>query len=70
LIIKWTVYTTEQWRDVSRRQGALFGGSENAIGLADCLRVMMGSGELREAADAEWQERGRVVAGVVDEAAR
>ncbi|KAF1960680.1 nucleoporin-domain-containing protein [Byssothecium circinans] len=70
LLVKWTIYTIEQWRDVSRRQGTLFGGMENAIGLADCLRVMLGAGELRDAGDREWAERGRVVQGVVEEAAR
>jgi nuclear pore complex protein Nup155 len=71
LLLKWMIYTVEQWRDVSRRQGALFGGSENAIGLADCLRVLLGSEELQGSRDdAAWAERGRVVRGYVEEAAR
>jgi nuclear pore complex protein Nup155 len=71
LLIKWMIYTVEQWREVSRRQGASFGGSENAIGLADCLRVVLGSGDLVGASDdAMWAERGRVIRGYVEEAAR
>ena len=70
LLIKWIIYTVEQWRDVSRRQGSLFGGAENAIGLADCLRVVLGSNELRDRDDVEWAERGRVMHQLVEEAAR
>ncbi|KAF2637609.1 nucleoporin-domain-containing protein [Massarina eburnea CBS 473.64] len=70
LLIKWTVYTIEQWRDVSRRQGVLFGGAENAIGLAECMRVMRGSGELRAPEDAEWVERARTMGDLVDGLAR
>lgn len=78
LLIKWMIYTVEQWYEESRRQGALFGGSENAIGLADCLRVVLGSGELGGEQgqqrptqdDLNWMEKGRVVREVVEEAAR
>jgi len=71
LLLKWMIYTVEQWRDSSRRQGAPFGGSENAIGLADCLRVLLANGELSGGGDdATWAERGRVVRGYVEEAAR
>jgi nuclear pore complex protein Nup155 len=71
LLLKWLIHTVEQWRDASRRQGALFGGSENAIGLHDCLRTLLGSGELQGSADdAAWAEKGRVAMGYVEQAAR
>ncbi|KAF2684341.1 nucleoporin-domain-containing protein [Lentithecium fluviatile CBS 122367] len=71
LLVKWMIYTVEQWYDVSKRQGQAFGGAENAIGLADCLRVVLGSGDLQGSGDdAVWAEKGRLVRGKVEEAAR
>lgn len=75
LLIKWMIYTVEQWGQVSRRQGLKYGGTENAIGLADCLRVVLGSGELGGGRDggaeeAAWVERAREVREEVEEAAR
>ncbi|CAI6337427.1 unnamed protein product [Periconia digitata] len=69
-IVKWIIYTVEQWRDVSRRQGGMFGNAENAIGLADCLRVVLSSNEMKDREDMEWMERGREVSSLVEEAAR
>lgn len=53
-------------------RGLQFGGEENAIGLADCLRVVLGSGEVgRESAeDRRWVERGRAVRELVEGYAR
>jgi nuclear pore complex protein Nup155 len=72
LLIKWFIYCVEQWADASRRQGLLFGGEENAIGLAEVLRVVLGSGELGKGPGSEqaWQERGRVMQQLVDEVTR
>ncbi|KAF2877656.1 Non-repetitive/WGA-negative nucleoporin C-terminal-domain-containing protein [Massariosphaeria phaeospora] len=72
LVVKWIIYTVERWHDVSRRTGAPFGSIDNAIGLADCLRVVLGSGELaRDSEDGvQWLERGRVVSEAVESAAR
>ncbi|KAF2271472.1 non-repetitive nucleoporin-like protein [Westerdykella ornata] len=71
-LIKWIIYTVEEWSHVSNRQGLLFGGEENAIGLADCLRVVLGSNELGRDTkdDSDWAERGRKIRAVVDAAAR
>lgn len=72
LLVKWMIYTVEQWRDVSRRQGQAYGSIENAIGLADLLRIVVGANDIgRETAeDQEWNERGRMVREHVDAAAR
>ncbi|KAH3995531.1 hypothetical protein HBI56_146280 [Parastagonospora nodorum] len=71
LLVKWIIYLIEQWAITSRRAGALFGGPENAIGLADLLRVVLGSDVLgREVDDQIWVQRARDVAAAVDEAAR
>jgi nuclear pore complex protein Nup155 len=71
LLVKWLVYLIEQWGVTSRRTGALFGGAENAIGLAELLRVVLGSEVLgREADDHMWKQKAREVAALVDEAAR
>jgi nuclear pore complex protein Nup155 len=72
LLVKWIVYTAEEWYSASSRQGLPFGGEENAIGLGDCLRVVLGSNELgRDSADdRQWAERGSVVRARVDESAR
>lgn len=71
LLIKWIIYLIEQWGTSSRRTGALFGGAENAIGLADLLRVVLGSDVLgRDVDDQAWIQRAREVAAAVDEAAR
>jgi nuclear pore complex protein Nup155 len=71
LLVKWIIYLVEQWGATSRRQGALFGGAENAIGLADLLRVVLGSDVLgRDHDDQVWTQRARDIAAMVDEAAR
>jgi nuclear pore complex protein Nup155 len=71
LLVKWIIYTVEQWAAVSRRTGAPFGGPENAIGLADLLRVVLGSDTLgRDVDDQAWILRVRDVTATVDEAAR
>jgi nuclear pore complex protein Nup155 len=71
LLVKWIIYLIEQWSASSRRTGALFGGPENAIGLADLLRVVLGSDVLeRNADDQAWTQRARDVAATVEEAAR
>jgi nuclear pore complex protein Nup155 len=70
--VKWMIYTVEQWRDVSRRQGQAYGSIENAIGLADLLRIVIGANDIGRdtAEDQEWNERGRMVRENVDAAAR
>ncbi|KAF2743429.1 nucleoporin-domain-containing protein [Sporormia fimetaria CBS 119925] len=72
-LVMWIVYTVEEWGKMSVREGGgMFGGEENAIGLADCLRVVLGGGEL-ERGDREerrWLERGRVVRESVEAVAR
>lgn len=71
ILVKWIIYLVEQWGAMSRRTGALFGGPENAIGLADLLRVVLGSDVLgRDVDDQVWMQRARDVAAMVDEAAR
>jgi nuclear pore complex protein Nup155 len=71
LLVKWSIYTIEQWGVVSRRSGTLFGGAENAIGLAEYLRVVLGSDTLgRDAEDLQWLQRARDVRDLVEEAAR
>jgi nuclear pore complex protein Nup155 len=71
LLVKWIIYLVEQWGLLSRRTGALFGGAENAIGLADLMRVVVGSDVLgRDPDDQTWIQRARDVAATVDEAAR
>jgi nuclear pore complex protein Nup155 len=71
LLVKWSIYTIEQWSQVSRRSGTPFGGAENAIGLAEYLRVVLGSDTLgRDAEDLQWLQRARVVRDSVEEAAR
>ncbi|KAH8729029.1 Non-repetitive/WGA-negative nucleoporin C-terminal-domain-containing protein [Phaeosphaeriaceae sp. PMI808] len=71
LLVKWIIYLIEQWGTTSRRSGALFGGPENAIGLADLLRVVLGSDVLgRDIDDQTWTQRAREVGAMVEEAAR
>ena len=71
LVVKWTIHTIEQWGILSRRSGALFGSAENAIGLAEFLRVVLGSDTLgRDPDDQHWLQRARDVRDLVDEAAR
>jgi len=67
MLIKWMIYLIEQWNTTSRRTGAVFGGAENAIGLADLLRVVLGSDVLD---DQGWAQRARDVSATVEEAAR
>ncbi|KAL6710987.1 hypothetical protein ACN47E_006862 [Coniothyrium glycines] len=71
LLVKWIIYTIEQWAAVSRRSGALFGGPENAIGLSELLRLVLASDLLgRDVDDQAWILRAREIASTVDEAAR
>ncbi|KAF2844582.1 non-repetitive nucleoporin-like protein [Plenodomus tracheiphilus IPT5] len=71
LLVKWIIYTIEQWAQTSRRTGTLFGGAENAIGLAELLRIVLGSEVLgRDMDDQTWIQRARDVSAVVEEAAR
>jgi nuclear pore complex protein Nup155 len=71
LLVKWVIFLVEQWAVTSRRQGALFGGAENAIGLSDLLRVVLGSDVLgRDVDDQTWIQRAREINATVDEAAR
>ncbi|KAL5119140.1 hypothetical protein ACEQ8H_002847 [Pleosporales sp. CAS-2024a] len=71
VLVKWIIYLIEQWSLASRRSGALFGDAENAIGLADLLRVVLGSDVLgQDIGDQTWIQRAREVAATVDEAAR
>lgn len=71
LLVKWSIYTIEQWGIISRRSGALFGGAENAIGLAEYMRVVLGSDTLgRDAEDLQWLQRARDARDLVEEAAR
>ena len=71
LLVKWIIYTIEQWAATSRRTGALFGSAENAIGLAELLRIVLGSEILgRDVDDQSWVQRAREVSAVVEEAAR
>ncbi|KAJ4989911.1 non-repetitive/WGA-negative nucleoporin [Stagonosporopsis vannaccii] len=71
LLVKWSIYTIEQWGIISRRSGALFGSAENAIGLAEFLRVVLSSDTLgRDADDQQWLQRARDVRDLVEEAAR
>lgn len=71
LLVKWIIYLVEQWAAVSRRTGALFGGPENAIGLAEVMRIILGSDVLgRDLEDQSWVQRARDINAVVEEAAR
>ncbi|KAF2264081.1 nucleoporin-domain-containing protein [Lojkania enalia] len=71
LLVKWLVYVVEQWYEFSRRSGRPFGTEENAIGLGDLLRVVLGANELGNTQDDRvWAERGREMADVVAEAVR
>ena len=71
LLVKWIFYTIEQWGIISRRSGAQFGSAENAIGLAEFLRVLLSSETLgRDADDQQWLQRARDVRELVEEAAR
>jgi nuclear pore complex protein Nup155 len=68
---KWSIHTIEQWGSASRRAGALFGSPENAIGLAEFMRVLLSSDVFgREMEDQLWLQRGREVRDLVEEAAR
>jgi len=71
LLVKWIIYLVEQWSQVSRRTGTLFGGPENAIGLAEVMRIILGSDVLgRDMDDQSWIQRAREVSATVEEAAR
>lgn len=71
MLVKWIVYLTEQWAASSRRTGAVFGGPENAIGLAEVMRMVLGSDVLgRDMEDQSWIQRGREISATLEEAAR
>jgi nuclear pore complex protein Nup155 len=71
LLAKWSIYTIEQWGVASRRSGTLFGSPENAIGLAEFMRVLLSSDAFgREVEDQAWLQRGRTVRDLVEEGAR
>lgn len=71
MLVKWMIYTIEQWAAVSRRSGALFGGPENAIGLSDLLRKILGGNDFgRDMDDQTWIVKARDLATMADEAAR
>jgi nuclear pore complex protein Nup155 len=75
MLVKWIIYTSEKWAEQSRRQGnELFGGLENAVGLAECLRNVLSDGLLDapggDRDDKEWAERGRIVRDLVEEEIR
>ncbi|KAI4673715.1 uncharacterized protein J4E88_008772 [Alternaria novae-zelandiae] len=71
LLVKWIIYLVEQWGAVSRRSGALFGGPENAIGLAEVMRIILSSDVLgRDMDDQAWIQRARDLSAVLEEAAR
>lgn len=71
MLVKWMIYTVEQWATTSRRTGALFGGPENAIGLSDLLSKLLAANEFgRDAEDQQWVLRARDLATMADEAAR
>jgi nuclear pore complex protein Nup155 len=57
LLVKWIIY--------------LFGGPENAIGLAEVMRIILGSDVLgRDVDDQSWIQRARDMSAVLEEAAR
>ncbi|RMZ73349.1 non-repetitive nucleoporin [Pyrenophora seminiperda CCB06] len=71
LLVKWIIYLVEEWSKISRRTGTLFGGPENAIGLAEVMRIILGSDVLgRDMDDQSWIQRAREVSATVEEAAR
>ena len=72
LIVKWIIYTVEQWEESSRRTGVLFGGENNALGLADLLRVVLGGNELDRGREEDrmWVERGREIRAKIEDAVR
>jgi nuclear pore complex protein Nup155 len=74
LLAKWLVVIVEKWWAATRREEEPFGGTENALGLADVLRVVAESGDFGGAGasgeDREWGDRLRVVRGRVEEVLR
>jgi nuclear pore complex protein Nup155 len=71
LLVKWIIFLVEQWGQTSRRTGTLFGGPENAIGLAEVMRIILSSDVLgRDMDDQTWIQRARDVSAVLEEAAR
>jgi nuclear pore complex protein Nup155 len=71
LLVKWIIYLIEEWAKASRRTGTLFGGPENAIGLAEVMRIILGSDVLgRDMDDQSWIQRARDISAVLEEAAR
>lgn len=71
-LVKWIIYTVEQWYKLSNQEGLIFGGEDNAAGIAEVLRVVIASDLLnrRDADDREWLERARVITQEVDAAVR
>lgn len=71
LLVKWIIYLVEQWAQASRRTGTLFGGPENAIGLAEVMRIILSSDVLgRDIDDQSWIQRARELSAILEEAAR
>jgi nuclear pore complex protein Nup155 len=72
LLVKWIIYLVETWYKESSRQGVPFGSEENAIGLMDCLRTVVQSGELGRETTLEqaWVERGRAALELVEQVTR
>jgi nuclear pore complex protein Nup155 len=71
LLVKWIIYLVEKWGQESRRTGTPFGGPENAIGLAEVMRIILSSDVLgRDIDDQTWIQKARDVSAVLEEAAR
>ncbi|KAF2789034.1 nucleoporin-domain-containing protein [Melanomma pulvis-pyrius CBS 109.77] len=72
LLVKWLIYSVERWHIASKRTGQVFGGADNAVALADLLRIIVGANDIGRdtAEDQEWNERGRQVRERVEEIAR
>lgn len=61
------VYMSRRWYEESVRGGGLaFGGEENAVAVAEALRVVMGAGVL----DQEMMEEARVMSARVEQVLR
>lgn len=74
LLAKWLVVVVDKWHAATRRSDEPYGGTENALGLSDVLRVVAESGDFgavgATAEDREWADKLRVVRGKVEEALR
>ncbi|KAF2733309.1 nucleoporin-domain-containing protein [Polyplosphaeria fusca] len=70
LLVKWMIYAVEQWFEASRKSGRAFGSEENALGVADLLRVVGAGDELSREYDPHWSERARVLGEQVNAVVR